>query len=219
LIPSRRVTPVVTDSDSDPDSDFGPEHSEREWRSDLEAYREEKDAFLRDHPNSPLPEAERERFEGLNYFDPDPAYRFELELAELDEEQPVTVETTADGEREYVARGVFAFDLDGETRTLRAFRRAAGDGDGDDADDGFWLPFRDATSGEETYGAGRYIDLDADEDRTEDGRWIVDFNRAYNPFCAYSAAYECPLIPVSNWVETRIEAGERTYEGAESYES
>ncbi|MFC4358709.1 DUF1684 domain-containing protein [Halobium salinum] len=186
--------------------------SENDWRSDLQTHRDEKDEFLREHPHSPLPEGEREGFEGLDYFDPDPAYRFELDLQEADEKETLTVETTTDGVREYVAWGVFRFDLDEEEHTLRAFRNA-----GDDEDEGFWLPFRDGTSGEETYGAGRYVDLDADEDRTDDGRWVVDFNRAYNPFCAYSAAYECPLVPASNWLETRIEAGEKTYEGSESH--
>lgn len=68
-----------------------------------------------------------------------------------------------------------------------------------------------STSGEESYGAGRYIDLDA-SDRTDDGDWVVDFNRAYSPFCAYDERYECPLVPTENWLDVRIETGERTYE-------
>jgi uncharacterized protein (DUF1684 family) len=189
-----------------------PQTTESDWQTALETHREEKDEFMREHPHSPLPDAEREVFTGLDYFALDPNYRFELDLQELDETEPITVETTTDGTREYLAWGVFTFDIDGVEHSLRAFRNA-----GDDGDEGFWLPFRDETSGEETYGAGRYIDLDADEDRTDDGRWVVDFNRAYNPFCAYSAAYECPLVPMSNWLDVRVEAGEKTYEGAESH--
>jgi hypothetical protein len=79
----------------------------------------------------------------------------------------------------------------------------------DDADR-FWVPFRDETNGEETYDAGRYLDLEPDEHRL-DGEWVLDFNRAYNPTCAYNHAYECPLIPMENWLDVRIEAGEKDF--------
>jgi hypothetical protein len=172
-----------------------------DWRAALVDRRAEKDAYLADHPHSPLPADEREGFEGLDYYDPDPDYRYVLDLETADDPERVVVETTADGEREYVAAGRFRFDLDGAERTLVAYRRPDGDAN-------LWLPFRDTTSGDTTYGAGRYLDLDAAADR-EDGRWVVDFNGAYSPFCAYSDAYECPLVPPTNWLETRVEAGER----------
>jgi hypothetical protein len=63
-----------------------------------------------------------------------------------------------------------------------------------------FISFRDATSGQETYGAGRYLDLDAARNRTADGKWILDFNRAYNPWCVYSEDYTCPFVPQENWL-------------------
>lgn len=174
------------------------------WLDDLERHRADKDEYLREHPHSPLPMDQRAEFEGLDYFDLDPDYRFDVEIREHDTKETVTVATTTEGEREYVEWGEFDFTVDGEACTLQVYSR------GDD-DEGFWLPFRDATSGEETYGAGRYLELGAD-DRTGDGAWVVDFNRAYSPFCAYNPAYECPLVPMANWLNVEIRAGEKTYE-------
>ena len=74
-----------------------------------------------------------------------------------------------------------------------------------------WVPFRDKTSGKETYGAGRYLDLEPERQRTAEGKWILDLNRAYNPWCAYSEAYTCPFIPPENWLEVPIRAGEKRY--------
>ena len=172
-----------------------------DWRAALLDHRAEKDAYLADHPQSPLPPDEREAFEGLDYYDPDPSYRFVRSLHESDDPERITVETTTDGSKEYLAVGRFRFDLGDAERTLVAYRRPGGDAN-------LWLPFRDATSGETTYGAGRYLDLDAEADR-EGERWVVDFNRAYSPFCAYSDAYECPLVPPTNWLEVPVEAGEK----------
>lgn len=73
------------------------------------------------------------------------------------------------------------------------------------------MPFKDRTSGKETYGAGRYLDLDPVADRTDDGLWIVDFNRAYNPWCAYSDQYACPFVPPENWLDVSIQAGEKQF--------
>jgi uncharacterized protein (DUF1684 family) len=174
------------------------------WLDDLKRHRADKDEFFGDHPQSPIPPDQREDFEGLTYFDPNPDYRFEVEIREHETKQTITVATTTEGEREYVEWGEFGFTVDGTDCTLQVYSR------GED-DEGLWLPFRDETSGDETYGAGRYLELDA-EDRTDDGRWVVDFNRAYSPFCAYNEAYECPLVPMANWLDVEIRAGEQTYE-------
>ncbi|MFC7068293.1 DUF1684 domain-containing protein [Halobaculum lipolyticum] len=177
--------------------------------TDTDAYlrrvREErarKDEFFGEHPRSPIPQTARSDFDGLRYFDPDPSYRFEATLHEHDDPERITVETTTDGAREYDTVGEFRIAVDGDDVTLQAFR-SPGD------DHRLWVPFRDATGGEETYPAGRYLDLEAPDDRTADGDWVLDFNEAYNPYCAYSAAYECPLVPVDNWLDVAIRAGER----------
>lgn len=74
-----------------------------------------------------------------------------------------------------------------------------------------FIPFRDITNGKETYSAGRYIDLDSVKHTIDKGKWILDFNRAYNPFCAYNSAYSCPFVPPENWLKVAIQAGEKKY--------
>jgi hypothetical protein len=78
-------------------------------------------------------------------------------------------------------------------------------------EDILFVPFRDLTSGKETYGAGRYLDLKAGKDQTPTGKWLLDFNKAYNPWCAYSEDYACPLTPPENWLNVPIYAGEKDY--------
>lgn len=75
-----------------------------------------------------------------------------------------------------------------------------------------FIPFRDKTNGIETYGAGRYIDLYYERDRTKDGKRILDFNKAYNPWCAYNENYACPFVPPENWLDVPIRAGEKAYQ-------
>ncbi|MFB6161707.1 MAG: DUF1684 domain-containing protein [Haloferacaceae archaeon] len=174
-----------------------------EWRAALREHREAKDDYFRSD-RSPLPPAERAEFEGLDYYPIDEDYRFEIPLDEHDEPASVTVGTSTGGERTYLEWGEFRFEVEGEPVTLQAYRS-------DPDDDRLWVPFRDATSGEETYGAGRYIDLEADVHRTDEGTWVLDFNEAYNPTCAYSDRYECPLPPTENWLDVPIEAGEKAY--------
>jgi len=172
-----------------------------DWREELERERAGKNEFFGEHPHSPIPDEERSSFGGLRYFEPDPDLRFELELDSFVAPSTVTVETTRDGTQRYEQVGEFAFTVDGTDCTLIAFQPAGED------DESLWVPFRDGTNGEETYEAGRYLDL-GPEERAGD-RWVLDLNRAYNPFCAFSDAYECPLVPTENWLDVRIEAGEK----------
>lgn len=175
-----------------------------DWRAEIEREREQKEAYFREHPRSPIPQDHD--FAGLEHYPIDPDLRFVLPMHEHDEKEEIAVETTAEGEQTYVRWGEFRFSVGDEGVTLQAYRPASGE-------DRFWVPFRDATSGSETYGAGRYIDLDPEEHRTTDGEWVLDFNTAYNPTCAYNYIYECPLTPGENWLEVAIEAGEKDYPG------
>jgi len=178
-----------------------------DWRETIRRPRAEKDDYFADHPRSPIPADEREEFDGLAYFPIDDEYRFTLTLREHDQKEHVAVSTSTEGEREYLRWGEFRFEVGGEEVTLQAYKA-------DREDDRLWVPFRDATSGDETYGAGRYLDLEPADHRTgegEEAEWVVDFNEAYNPTCAYSDQYECPLPPMENWLDVPIEAGEKTY--------
>lgn len=175
-----------------------------EWQQALDERRTKKNQYFSENPHSPIPSEERDSFEGLDYYPIDETYRFELPLHEHDEKEQLTVATSTEGEREYLRWGEFQFTLDGEQVTIQAYKS-------DPNEDRLWVPFRDATSGDETYGAGRYLDLEREEHHTEDGVWILDFNEAYNPTCAYNDRYECPLPPTENWLDVPIEAGERRY--------
>ena len=183
-----------------------------DWEQAVEQQRANKDEFFGNHPRSPIPQRERDAFEGLHYFPPDRTYRYELELEEYDETETVVIGTTTEGEREYAKWGQFHFEVDGEPCTLQAYKA-------DPHEQRLWVPFRDETNGEETYGAGRYLDLEYEEHHTDDDTWVVDFNAAYNPFCAYSEVYECALIPMENWLDVRIEAGEKNFETDEGHEA
>jgi len=147
---------------------------------------------------------DRRAFQGLAYWPPDPEYRFELELHEYDEKEAIGVADTGGQQRSLLRWGEFRFQLAGRQCTLQAYRSDA-------AEERLFVPFRDQTSGKESYGAGRYLDLEADAHLTEDGRWIVDFNDAYNPWCAYSEDYVCPFVPPENWLEVPVRAGEKQY--------
>jgi uncharacterized protein len=171
-------------------------------------FRRERDALLKNHPQSPLSQTDREQFSGLGYFDYDPSLRFSLAV-ERDVE-PGTLEITLqdDGPLRLQRFGKVRFGIGDEELALTLFWISGYGG-------GVLLPFKDGTSGQETYGGGRYLldtikhaDLGSDK-----GRLIVDFNYAYNPSCAYDPRWHCPLAPPENSLPTRIAAGEKSYGG------
>jgi hypothetical protein len=165
-------------------------------------FRADKDEFFRAAPNSPLPAAERETFEGLPYYPVDESLRFdELTLEPYDGDEPVRFEIpTSDGRTRPAERaGVLRFSLDGAEQRLTAYIFEGGDAAN------VFVPFVDATSGTETYGAGRYLDIE----REEDGTYSLDFNLAYHPSCVYDMRFSCPLTPAENRLAVPIRAGER----------
>lgn len=182
--------------------DQGAAHQLLDLTSAIEQQRAAKDAFFRDSRHSPIPPGERGSFGGLDYYPVDPAFRFEgLRLAPLDPSLEVETQVqTSDGAVRQGRRvGALVFSVGGIEQRLTALRLAGSHGDA------LFVPFRDATSGIETYGAGRYLDLEP----APDGSIDLDFNVAYSPFCAYSPSYSCPLPPPENTLSVRIEAGER----------
>lgn len=174
------------------------------WKKTLEEERELKDGFFKAHPQSPIPPEERKKFKGLDYFPLDPDYRFELELHEHDEKKLVKMIYTKGEEQEFLRWGEFWFKIGGKECRLQVYGR-------DSREEILFIPFKDATSGMETYGAGRYLDLRTEEDYVGNGRWILDFNKAYTPWCAYSEAYTCPFVPPENWLKVAVRAGEKSY--------
>ena len=170
-----------------------------EWRVAHE--RAAKDAFFRTSPHSPIPAADRAGFDGLAYYPVDPAWRIErLRLQSPDDDALDRIEiATSEGGARVVRRlGTLSFVVGGQPRQLAAYELGRSDGS-------LFLPFLDATSGAETYGTGRYLDAEPEQD----GTYVLDFNAAYHPHCAHAPDYSCPLTPAENRLPDRIEAGER----------
>ena len=107
-------------------------------------------------------------------------------------------------EQDFLRWGEFRFKVGGKEQAIQVYKS-------DPAEGRLFILFRDVTSGKETYGAGRYLDLEPDKDQTVEKKWIFDFNKAYNPWCVYSENYTCPLVPPENWLEVPIYAGEKNY--------
>jgi len=174
------------------------------WIDDIKFEREEKDGFFKMHPQSPLPNEDRRKFRGLNYYPPDFDYRFELKLREHEQKKIVEIEDTQGNLRKFYRWGEFEFKIGDHNCKLQAYKSSP-------HETRLFVPFRDATSGKETYGAGRYLDLDSGDHKTPHGYWILDFNRAYNPWCAYSDRYACPFVDPENWLKVAIRAGEKNF--------
>jgi len=171
-----------------------------DWVRELRRERKQKNKFFFEHPKSPLSERSKREFDGLVYYDPDPEFRFSVPLQQKEDPETVTVETTNDNQQTYERCGWFEFELNGEPQKLWAYRN--------DFDERLWVPFRDPTNGEETFAGGRYIDLNDEDDR--DGEdWVLDFNRAYTPFCVFTDDYDCPLVPEENRLGVPVTAGEK----------
>jgi uncharacterized protein (DUF1684 family) len=164
----------------------------------LESFRHEKDDFFRHDPHSPLTAEQRQSFAGLRYFPENPDLDLKLEIAEFSEKETVTLQTTSGDVQEYQRYGRLRFAVEGEEVNLTLFRNPHG----------FFLPFADSLAGTETYGAGRYLEPEL----LPDGRVHVDFNLAYNPFCAYNELYSCPITPAENRIKVPIRAGEKVFE-------
>jgi uncharacterized protein (DUF1684 family) len=177
-----------------------------EWASQLRENRAEKDEFFAEHPQSPVPPEKRDDFDGLSYFAPDATYRVEATAEVRDESEPVEMETSDGRTVRYLRVATFTFALQDERHRLHGYRQAGDDGS-------IFVPFRDKTTGQETYTGGRYMELEVEEDLEDGDRVPIDFNLAYSPFCAFSETFSCPLPPEENWLDVTVEAGERAFEG------
>ena len=171
-----------------------------EYIQQLSAARTVKDQAFRQASDSPVPADKRDKILPLPYFPIDPNYAVPAVLR-LSDERPVFNMLTSSGEpRRMQLVGTLEFTLRGETRSLGAFVP-----DGTVQITSLFVPFADQTTGKDTYAAGRYLDIDP----TTTGYYTIDFNRAYNPYCAYSPTFECPFPPSSNRLTTEVRAGEK----------
>jgi uncharacterized protein (DUF1684 family) len=172
-------------------------------RAAWERWRAGRDDLLRSHPQSPLPEDRRASFPGARYFDYDPAARVAAEVRAATPEH-FDVQGSAGVSFGFTRFATAHFGLGGQELALGLYWMDGYAG-------GLFLSFRDATSGRQTYGAGRYLlDTVKGADLGSDGDGLVlDFNYAYNPSCSYDPRWACPLAPPDNWLPVPVEAGER----------
>ncbi len=179
----------------------GPQPADdQSYLDELGADRATKDSFMAQDRESPIPANRKSSLLPLKYFNPDPALAVPARLR-LQDDRPVFEMPTSTGTvRRMQLVGVLEFTLGGQAMTLGAFVE-----EGTREISTLFVPFADQTTGAETYPAGRYLDLHP----TATGYYTVDFNRAYNPYCAYNATYECPYPPPSNRLKVPVRAGEK----------
>jgi uncharacterized protein (DUF1684 family) len=169
---------------------------------ELKTFREKRDRFFKEGSQSPLKEGDRKKFKGLSYYPIDLKYAMVgvIERYPTDPKpQYVILPTNRETGRKYVKYGRFKFKWEGKTVTLQIYRPLGG---GE-----LFLPFKDKTSETETYPKGRYLSIEP----MPRGKVLIDFNRAYNPFCQFNEKYTCPFAPEENWIHIVIRAGEKRF--------
>ena len=167
--------------------------------SELTDFRKTKDTFFKEDHQSPLDSREKKDFSGLHYYPENPDLRFDLALEKVPEPEQVSLPTSTGDQQEYWHVGQIRFSVQGRAAILQVYLAVEG---GE-----YFIPFVDATAPTETYAAGRYLE----PEDLGDVRLRVDFNLAYNPYCAYNDNWSCPIPPRANRLVVRIEAGEKKY--------
>lgn len=166
----------------------------------LDDFRKHKDEYFASGAHSPLDHEQQHHFEGLDYFGYNPALQFELEIDASEQQgEPLTLQTSDGQSVDFQIAGTVKFLVDNGEYELTLLK---------DYDRGrYFLPFADATNGLETYKDGRYIDPQV----KPNGKLVLDFNYAYNPYCAYGDGWSCPLPPDANRLPVEIRAGEKAF--------
>ena len=164
----------------------------------LDESRREKDAFFAEDPHSPLTSEQKKSFRGLSYFEENPNLRFELPIDPITTGETVEMQTSTGDIQVYQRIGKIRFTVDGHEAELTLFANEHGP----------FLPFVDLLAGKETYGAGRYLEPEL----LGAGMVRVDFNLAYNPYCAYNDRWSCPITPMENRLKVPIHAGEKSFQ-------
>lgn len=164
-------------------------------------------AEFKDASKSPLKDKDRKDFKGLDFFKVDSTYVVTAKFERTPYETPFEMKTTTERLPVYVKYGIITFKLKGNDYRLNVYQNQdlmKKEG----YDDYLFLPFLDDTNSEETYGGGRYIDLTA----PEADELVIDFNKAYNPYCAYNEKYSCPIVPRDNYLDLKVEAGVKNFQ-------
>jgi uncharacterized protein (DUF1684 family) len=169
-------------------------------------FQREINAEYKDASTSPLKDKDRKNFKGLEFFKVDSSFVVTAKFERTPDETPFEMKTTTDRLPVYVKYGVITFNLKGNDYQLNVYQNQDVNKK-EGFEDYLFLPFLDDTNGEESYGGGRYIDLKI----PESDELVIDFNKAYNPYCAYNEKYSCPIVPRENYLALKVEAGVKVF--------
>lgn len=167
--------------------------------SDLDNFRRQKDHFYKTGRQSPLTPEQKRSFQGLAYFPENPVLALEVTVQKLPVPDEIQMQTSTGEVQVYQRYAKVAFQVEGQPAELTLYSSG----------DGFFLPFVDSLANKETYGAGRYLE----PEELGNDRFRIDFNYAYNPYCAYNPNWSCPLTPFENRLKVPIRAGEKLFPG------
>jgi len=163
----------------------------------LKTFRADKDDFYARHHQSPLTPAQKRDFKGLDYFPENTTLRLEVDVETSQTSEHIMIDTTGGQSQTYQRFGRFKFQVDGQSAELTIYKNQ----------NGYFLPFVDNLAGKETYPAGRYLE----PEKLPNGKFLIDFNLAYNPYCAYNEKWSCPITPAENRLKVSICAGEKIF--------
>ena len=179
---------------------------QKRYNTGLTPFQKEINEFFKDASVTPLKKRDLKDFKGLDFFAFDSTYVVNATLTRTPDEKSFKMKTTTDRLPEYVKYGDVSFELFGKSYSLNIYRNLD-ILNKEGYEDYLFLPFLDDTNGFESYGGGRYIDLDV----TEDDSLVIDFNSAYNPYCTYNEKYSCPIVPRENYLSIKIKAGVKNF--------
>ncbi|MGI9545901.1 MAG: DUF1684 domain-containing protein [Flavobacteriaceae bacterium] len=174
--------------------------------TDILMFRKELNAQFSDPENSPLPDRFRKDFESLDFFEPDTSFRILAFLERTPDALPFLMPTTTERKSTERVYGIAHFKIEQEVYGLEVYQNLDLMGE-EEFETYLFLPFTDATNGKSTYAGGRYLDLEIPEGDS----LLIDFNKAYNPYCVYNKKYSCPLVPEVNQLAVEIRAGVKMF--------
>jgi uncharacterized protein (DUF1684 family) len=181
----------------------GEERTSEAYIQEIKKERTEKDKFMKESDESPFRDSSA-LFSSLKYFEPDIKYRINADIEPIQNKKMVVLPTSDDKEKKYLEYAYASFKLEGVENKLLILEIV----DMGAYKGTLFLAFADETSAKETYGAGRYLDLK----KVPGAKTLtLDFNKAYNPYCAYSENFSCPFPPKENLLKVAIQAGEKSY--------
>lgn len=176
------------------------------YHQEILDYRAELNREFKDSSESPLPDENIPNFEGLEFFPVDPGFRIAAQLIRTPESKPFEMPTSTERMARYRRFGLAVFTHDSVTDTLEVYQNLRLQ-NMEEYRDYLFIPFNDLTNGFDTYGGGRYLDTRVPEGDT----LVIDFNKCYNPYCAYNSRYSCPIPPKANFLNMAIRAGVKNY--------